>query len=200
MNVRRWTALAAILVIGVVAGRTTGTIAQDEKQAKPDMQKLAVDCAAAKLKLAKMNLARMEGLNKRVPGTLIKGMIEQFVQEVELAQQDLDIAKKNPGGDPYGACVERIRLGLQSAEHRAKRAYQTYEQAPDIVSKDDVERMRQIAIIADLQLQRGLALKDADAAKQLQWQLEIYASEIDRVRVYTYLLGQNRFGEFAPGL
>ncbi len=57
-----------------------------------------------------------------------------------------------------------------------------------------------MAVIADLQLQRGMALVDASPQDQLQWQLEVYSDEIDRVRIYTSLLGQNRFGEFAPGL
>jgi len=199
MNVRRWAALAAILVIGVVVGRTTGTVAQDDKKEQsPD--KLAVQCAEANLKLAQMNFARMQQLNQKVRGTLIAGMVDQFREEVELAQQQLDVAKKTPGGDPYQATVERMRLALRSAEARAKRALDTHEQAPDIVSKDDVERVRQIAVIADLQLQRGLALESATPQQQLQWQVEVFANEIDRVRIYTYLLGQNRFGEFSPGL
>ncbi len=199
MNVRRWAALAAILAIGMVVGRTAGTAAQDDKNEQaPD--KLAVQCAEANLKLAQMNFERMQQLNQKVRGTLIAGMVDQFREEVELAQQQLDVAKKTPGGDPYLATVERMRLALRSAEARAKRALDTHEQAPDIVSKDDVERMRQIAVIADLQLQRGLALKSATPQQQLQWQLEVLGNEIDRVRIYTYLLGQNRFGEFSPGL
>ncbi len=63
-----------------------------------------------------------------------------------------------------------------------------------------MERMRQVAIIADLELQRGLSLADAPDHAKLQWQLEVYGNEIDRVRIYSYLLGQNRFGEFSPGL
>ena len=200
MNVRRWAALAAILVLGVVVGRTTGIVAQDDKSGKSAPDKLAVQCAEANLKLAQMNLDRMKQLNQKVPGTLIAGMVDQFTEEVELAQQELEVAKKTPGGSPYLATVERMRLALRSAEARAKRALNTHEQAPDIVSKDDVERMRQIAVIADLQLQRGLALEKASPQQQLQWQLEVYGNEIDRVRIYAYLLGQNRFGEFSPGL
>lgn len=200
MNVRRWAALAAILVLGVVIGRTTGIVAQDDKSDKTAPDKLAVQCAEANLKLAQMNLDRMKQLNQKVRGTLISGMIDQFTAEVELAQQELDVAKSSPGGNPYQSTVERMRLALKTAEARAKRALDTHEQAPDIVSKNDVERMRQIAVIADLELQRGLSLEKASPQQQLQWQLEIYGNEIDRVRVYTYLLGQNRFGEFSPGL
>jgi len=199
MNVRHWSLVAAVLAIGIVAGRTTGSAAQDEKP-KYDFGQLTVQVAEAKLKLAQMNLERMQELNNKVRGTLITGMVEQFNEEVELAERELKAAQGNPGGDPFTATVERMRLALRSAMDREKRALATYEKAPDIVTKGDIERLRQVAVVADLQLQRGLALKDADHAKQLQWQIDVFASELDRVRVYSYLLGQNRFGEFAPGL
>lgn len=203
--------MAALLGIGLVAGRATGIggqqsaaaqdpQAQDKSGKQPGLDKLAVQSAEAQLKLAQMNYERMKQLNEKVRGTLIAGMVEQFAEEVELAQRALDTAKNNPGGDPYQATIERMKLALKEAEEREKRALKTYEQAPDIVTKDDVERMRQIVIVADLQLQRGLALKDASPHEQLQWQLDVFTGELDRVRIYTYLLGQNRFGEFAPGL
>lgn len=199
MNVRRWASVAALVVLGVVLGRTTGTVAQDDKP-KVDPDKLAIQVAEAELKIAEMNLARMKELNAKVRGTLISGMIEQFTDEVELAKLELEVAQKYPGGDPYRAAIERMRLALRSAEARAKRALKMYETAPEIMTKGDVERARQSAVIADLQLQRGLALENATPQRQLQWQMDIYGSELDRVRIYSYLLGQNRFGEFSPGL
>jgi hypothetical protein len=199
MNVRHWSAMAALLAIGIVAGRTTDTAAQDEKP-KYDFGQLTVQVGEAKLKLAQMNLQRMQELNNKVRGTLITGMVEQFTEEVELAKRELKAAKSNPGGDPFMATLERMRLALRSAEVREKRALATYGKAPDIVTKGDIERLRQVAVVADLQLQRGLALQDAEHGKQLQWQIDVFASELDRVRIYSYLLGQNRFGEFAPGL
>ncbi len=198
MNVRHWSAMAALLAIGIVAGRTSDTAAQDEP--KYDFGALTIQVAEAKLKLAQMNLVRIQELNNKVRGTLIAGMVEQFNEEVELAERELKAAKSNPGGDPFQAAIERMRLALRSAEDREKRALATYENAPDIVTKSDIERIRQVAVIADLQLQRGLSLQNADAGKQLQWQLDVFAGELDRVRIYSYLLGQNRFGEFAPGL
>lgn len=205
MNVRRLAAVAALLAIGVALGRTAG-LAQDDKQAGDKQasgkqaQSFAVQVAKANLQLAQMNLERMEQLNKKVPGTLITGMVQQFSEEVALAKTELEIAQKYPSGNSYLATVERMRLALDSAKDRAKRALTAHEQAPEIVTKNDVERIRQMAIIADLQLQRGMALADASPSDQLQWQMEVYGDELDRVRVYTYLLGQNRFGEFSPGL
>jgi hypothetical protein len=191
--------VAALVVVGVVLGRATGSVAQDEK-AKQDPDKLAVQAAEAQLKIAEMNLARMKELNSKVRGTLIAGMVEQFSDEVDLAKLELEVAKKYPGGDSYRATVERMRLALRSAEARAARALKMYETAPEITTRSDVERARQNAVIADLQLQRGLALENATPQRQLQWQMDVYSSELDRVRIYSYLLGQNRFGEFSPGL
>jgi hypothetical protein len=199
MNLRRWASVAALMVLGVVLGRATGSVAQDEK-AKQDPDKLAVQAAEAQLKIAEMNLARMKELNSKVRGTLIAGMVEQFSDEVDLAKLELEVAKKYPGGDSYRATVERMRLALRAAEARAARALKMYETAPEITSRSDVERARQNAVIADLQLQRGLALENATPQRQLQWQMDVYSSELDRVRIYSYLLGQNRFGEFSPGL
>jgi hypothetical protein len=199
MNVRRWASVAALVVLGVVLGRTTGSVAQDDKP-KADPDKLAIQVAQAELKIAEMNLARIKELNAKVRGTLIAGMVEQFTDEVELAKLELEVAKKYPGGDPYRATIERMRLALHASEARAARALKMYETAPEIMTKGDVERARQSAVIADLQLQRGLALESATPQRQMQWQMDIFGSELDRVRIYSYLLGQNRFGEFSPGL
>jgi hypothetical protein len=199
MNLRRWASVAALVVLGVVLGRATGSVAQDEK-AKQDPDKLAIQASEAQLKIAEMNLARIKELNSKVRGTLIAGMVEQFSDEVDLAKLELEVTKKYPGGDSYRATIERMRLALRSAEARAARALKMYETAPEITNRGDVERARQNAVIADLQLQRGLALENATPQRQLQWQMDVYSSELDRVRIYSYLLGQNRFGEFSPGL
>ncbi len=204
MNMRHWTIAAALLAVGIAVGHTTGSIAQDQAATDattiPNPDKLAMQVAQAKLKMAEMNLERIKELNAKVPGTLITGMVQQFSDEVELARLELDVLRKTPGGDPYQAMVERMRLALTASKDRADRALKTFETAPAIMTRNDVERARLSAIIADLQLQRGLALEGADPHKQLQWQLELIGNELGRVRVYTYLLGQNRFGEFSPGL
>jgi hypothetical protein len=199
MNVRRGVAVVVLLVIGITLGRTTGQ-AQSEQDAKKQADGFAMQAAKLNLQLAEMNLERMNRQNRRVPGTVIQGLIDMFAQEVELARAELSIFEKNAGGSPYLAMVERMRLAVRFSKARADRALAMFEKAPEIMSRTDVERMRNMARIADLQLQRGLALEKASAGDQLQWQLEVYGDELDRVRIYTWLLGQNRFGEFSPGL
>ena len=115
MILRRLSIAVMILAIGAALGRMTGPAeAQDDSQAKS----LGLEFAQMQLKLAEMNLARAQELNQRVPGTLISGMMQQFAEEVERARAELEIAKKMPDGDPYQACVERVRLALRSAEAR----------------------------------------------------------------------------------
>jgi len=194
----RWLATAAVtLAIGVMLGRTAGSAAGDDEQKAEDS--LAVRCAQAQLKMAELNLQWAQDMNKKVPGTLIGGMIEQFAEEVDMARLELQITEKTPLGDPYQACVERVKLALRSAETRAKKALESHEKAPQYVSKLDVERVRLSAIIADLQLQRGLALANASPHDKLQWQLEVLGDHLDRVTQYAFLLGQNRLGQFSPG-
>lgn len=197
MTLRRLAAMTVVLVIGVAVGRSTGSAAGDEEQKQAEA--LAVQCAAAELKLAEMNLARAQELNKKVPGTLVRGMMQQFSDEVDRAKTELEIAKKAPQGDPYQACIERVKLDLRTAEARAKEGLETHERAPTVVTKNDVERMRLVAIIADLQLQRGMSLANAPAEEKLKWQFEILSDDVDNIRVFTYLLGQNRIGQFFPG-
>ena len=197
MNARRLAGAVIILAIGVALGRTAGSAAGDDE--KKQQESLAAQCAQAQLKLAEMNLRWAQEMNKKVPGTLIGGMMEQFSDEVETAKARLETANKSLVGDPYQAAVERMKLALRSAQARAKTALQTYERAPTIVTKNDVERTRQAAVVADLQLQRGLALADAPPHEKLQWQLEVVGHDLDQVRLYTYLLGQNRLGQFSPG-
>jgi hypothetical protein len=197
MNHRRLAAVLVVLAIGVALGQTAGSA--DPKDEKNETDSLALQWAKAQLKLAEMNLQRVQELNKKIPGTLIGSMVREFSEVVEQARTELKIVERAPDGDPFRACVERVKLELRAAENRAQRALETHEKAPDVVTKSDVERMRLIAIVTDLQLQRGLKLQDASPQEQLQWQLEVIGYELGRVKQYTYLLGQNRFGQFSPG-
>jgi hypothetical protein len=199
MNHRRFAALFVALALGAALGWTAASAdGQDDKAAK-GKESLATQWARAQLRLAEMNLARAQELNQKIPGTLVGSMVREFTEEVELARAELKIVESAPEGNPYLACIERLRLALRTAEGRAKRALETHEKAPTVVTKSDVERMRLAAIVTDLQLQRGLELEKAAPHEQLQWQMEVYADDLDRVRQYTYLLGQNRFGQFSPG-
>jgi hypothetical protein len=197
MNHRRLAGMLVILAVGVALGRTAGSA--DPKDAKNETDSLSLQWAKAQLKLAEMNLARIQELNKKVPRTLVGSMVQEFVEEVEQARLQLQIIEKSPQGDPYRTCIERVKMQLRAAEERAQRGLKTYESAPDVVSKNDVERLRLSAVVADLQLQRGLSLENATPHEQLQWQLEVYGKDLDRVKQYVYLLGQNRFGQFSPG-
>ena len=196
MTLRRLAMVAAILAIGVALGRTAGSAAEEDDDKK--LKSLAVACAQAKLKLAEMNLARAQELNRKVAGTLIGGMMNQFVKEVTLAKVDLDIAQKSTDNDAFQASIERVKLAVAAAKERAKVGLLTHEKAPMVVTKGDVERMRLFAVIVDLQLQRAEALTDASAEKKLDWQLEMIGDDLERIRIYTYLLGQNRIGQFFP--
>ncbi len=120
MNVRRLAAAAAVLAIGVAVGRTV-SVAQDESDAQKKADSFATEYAKANLKLAQMNVQRMKQLNKRVPSTLITSMVQQFQEEAELAQAELEITQKHPGGNPFQSCVERMKLALRSAKDRADR-------------------------------------------------------------------------------
>lgn len=201
MNHRRIAVVLGMLAVGVALARPAGSAGPnaDATNEKAQEKSLTIRWAEAQLKLAQMNLDRVQELNKKVPRTLIGSMVREFAEEVEQAQTELKIAQETPEGDAFRACLERVKLDLRSAEDRAKRALQTHEKAPSVVSKSDVERMRVAAIVIDLQLQRGLELQDASPQEQLQWQLEVISGDLNRVRQYAYLLGQNRFGQFSPG-
>jgi len=197
MSYRRLAIVAVFLAIGVALGFAAGS--QSEEKDKKKLKSLSVECAQAKLRLAELNLARAQELNQKVPGTLIGGMMEQFEKEVTLAKVELQIAEKSTDGDPFQASIERAKLALAAAKERAKVGMQTYKKAPTVVTKGDVERMRLFAVIVDLQLQRGEALANGPAEQKLEWQLEMLGDDIERIRIYTYLLGQNRIGQFFPG-
>lgn len=192
MTLKRLACLAAILALG-----TAASAAQEVDQTR--LKELAVQCARAKLKLAEMNLARAQELNSKVPGTLISGMMDQFKKEVQQARVDLKIAQDATANDTFQTSIEHVRLALEAAKERAKIGLQTHKKAPTVVTKGDVERMRLFAVIIELQLQRGEALRSAPTEQKLDWVLEVLNDDLQRVRIYTYLLGQNRIGQFFPG-
>jgi hypothetical protein len=193
MNVRRLLSVVVLLAVGIVLGRSIG--AADGADKKSD-ESLALRCAKAQLRLAELNLKKAEDMNKKVPGTLIGGMVMQFSEDVDLAKVLVSNADKAPIGDSFHAMLERAQLNVKSAAARSARGEETRQKAPSVVSANDIERLKLATEIAQLQLERGRALVDAAPEAKLQWQFEMMADEISKLKQHTALLGQNRIGQF----
>lgn len=191
MNVRRLAGVVAILGIGAVLGHTAGS-AQDKK----DDKSLATRYAKAQLRLAELNLQKVQEMNKRVPGTLIQSVVQQFEEEVEFAKANVRHAEQNGVDLAYQSCLERAELGVRAAEAYAKRAEETHQRAPTMRSGTDVERAKVAMEMAQLQVERGKAASEAGFEAKCQWQLGLLGEELWKVRQQTALLGQNRFAQF----
>lgn len=192
MNVRRWAMGAAILVVGVVLGRGVGSTAADGDDAKALGQKYA----KMQVRLAELNLLKINEMNKKVPGTVVAPMVQMFVDDVELAKAHLAAVEKNGAFDGYLASLDRAEMNVRAAAARTKRTEETHQQAPAFANATDVERARVAQEVAILQFERGKSLANGSPDQKCQWQLEFLSDEIARVRQYASLIGQNRLAQF----
>jgi hypothetical protein len=190
MNFRRVLAVAGVLAACGVLIYHRGSAAP-ATDGKPQGS-LPVRYARAELRLAELTLQKAQEMNRKVPGTLIAGLMAQFAEDVEFAKLRLQNAQKTGGGDALEECLQRAELARRLAEGRLKKAVEANKRAPSVVDANELERLRLRLEIAELRLERGKSLVDATADAKLQWQLDMLNDDLARVAEQTYLLGQNR--------
>jgi hypothetical protein len=194
MNHRRLVAVTSILAICGALAYRSGTAAPPANT--PPQESLDVRYARAQLKFAELTLQKAQDMNRKVPGTLIGGLIARFADEVEFAKLRLQSAMRPEGIDALQACVQRAELARRLAENRLKKSIEANQRAPGIVPASELERIKLEVEIAQLRVERGKSLADATPDAKLQWQLEMLNDDLARVSEQTYLLGQNRLQQF----
>jgi hypothetical protein len=194
MNVRRFAATSTLLAVVGVACYQAGTAAPAADTVPKES--FAARRAEAKLRLAELALEKAQAMNRRVPGTLAGSTISQFTDDVELARQQLKNAKREGGADPFQSALDRAEMAVRSAENKYRKVREADERSPGVLQPVDLERWQLAAEVARLQLEQGRSLANADPQAKLQWQLEMLGDELSQIKQQTYLLGQNRLGQF----
>ena len=110
MKLRRLVAVAVLLVVCGVIFYKSGSAAPPAKGSETkEAESIAVRYARAQLRVAELTLQKAQAMNKRLPGTLVSGMVSQFSDEVELSKLRLQAAMSSSEVDPLQACAANAR-------------------------------------------------------------------------------------------
>jgi hypothetical protein len=197
MNFRRLAIAVGILATcGAVfyQSRSAAQAPGNDTQAS-SKESIEVRYARARLRQAELTLQKAQELNKKMGGTLIGGTVSQFSDDVDFAKYQLQLAL-HPEADSLRGIIARAELDLRMAETRLKKAVEANQRAPEVVSAADVERSRLGVEVIKLRIERGKSLAGASPDVKLQWQVNVLADELSRVREQTNLLNQNRYPQF----
>jgi hypothetical protein len=193
-------ALLVILAIAVVGFAQARTAAPEEKAstgaADSQSRDFALRYARAQLKLAEIRLQKAQEMNRRIPQTLAKGVIEQFADDVEFAKAQLRAADTGGSVDGFGVWKRQVELELADREESLKIAEDANRRVPGVYQPIDLERMRAAVELAKLRVERAASLADASPDARLAWQLEMMQEGLTRVDQMVTLSLQNRLSEF----
>jgi hypothetical protein len=104
--------------------------------------------------LAKLDLQKAQESNKQVSGTIPADEVERLEQTHRLAQQRLEQIQKSGGGDPGVDRVSQAQANAQIYEENLNKAIAANRRAANSVPALEVERLRVIAELGRLQVER----------------------------------------------
>jgi DNA repair exonuclease SbcCD ATPase subunit len=144
-------------------------------------QSLEVRYAQAQLRLAEVNLKRVERMNQRVPRSVPGDMVAEYREDVEVAKLRLENLASGKGENDFQVWLRRAEEAAQSAEARLRSGMAVNQRAPGTLDALELERLRLRAELARLRLARGQALADQPRETQVQWQLDYLSDEVQRL-------------------
>lgn len=124
-----------------------------------------------RLALSQLELQRVRQINQRIPGTFTKTALEAIEQSVIIDEEQYKALTQKSG--------QRIPLYIIAAEANVKAAQQALQrvlainqQNPDTISPMEVERLRLVAELANVGLEKARSIKPQNEAQFLQWQID----------------------------
>lgn len=174
MNSRWGTILIALLMAGMTAAA--------EPQGAVSGESLEVRSARAQLRLAEANLLRMERANQRVAGTIPSEVVNEYRDDVAVAKARLERALGGSKEAQFLASLRNAQAGLRAVEAQWTGAQAANRRTPGAYDEMDVERLRLLAEVARLRVERGQALVGKSPEAQREWQIEYLTDEVQRLR------------------
>jgi len=186
-------ALGFLVIVAALSYQAGSAAQATDKAAK---ESLETRCARAQLRLAELALEKAQALNRKVPGTLTGATVARIADDVEYAKLQLQNVLKSGGFDSFQACLDRAEMSLKLADSRYKTARDANQRSPGVLQPLDLERWQLAAELARMRLEHGRSLATASPQAKLEFQLDLMSDELSQVKQQTYLLGQNRLGQF----
>ncbi len=151
---------------------------------------LDVRLAEAKLRLARFELSRAKGINRRVPGVYQQETLDRLEQVVKVAEKELALARGDEH-DLHAVHLLQLEAELELTSRQLRAATEANQSAPHTVSAVNVERFRLRAEVARLTLARAKQASNFRSTEaHLQWQVDRLFEEIQRLRGEIPLLSQ----------
>lgn len=169
--------IVSILLLATWIGRWPSQAAPQ----KPPRDSLEIRQARIQLHLAEVNLQRVQQMNQRVARAVPADVVAEYQEDVEVARLRLQRLLDGKGEGDFAVWLRRAQAIARSAEVQWKSAVAVNRQAPGTVDTLDVERLRLRAELARMRLARGQELASQSREKQVQWQEEFLADEVQRL-------------------
>jgi hypothetical protein len=180
MNRRPILLVAAGLVLaGLVWAGTVASAPASEPSAPAES--LALRSAKAKLRLAELNLKRVQRSNQRVAGAVPADIVAEYRQDVDVAKARVEIAAKGQE-NTFPVWLLAAEAAAKAAEARWQSARAANQRQPGTVDDLDLDRLKARVEIAQLAMLEGRTLADKPAEAQLQWQVNFLKDEVARLQ------------------
>lgn len=137
--------------------------------------------AEAQLKLAEVNLQKVQRMNERVARAVPGDLIAEYREDVEVAKLRVQHLASGKEESRLRVWLRRAEADAKAAQARWKSGVAVNERAPGTIDPLDLERLRVQADVARLRLARGRAVADQSQEAQVQWQLNYLSDEVQRL-------------------
>jgi hypothetical protein len=170
---------------------------QDQSQQKSktsgEQSQLAndLDIRYARLTLAmsKLELQRVQQINRQVPGTFTRTSIAAFDQSVLINEEQLKMLTQQGG--------KRVPMFLITAEANAKAEQQHLQRVlainqlnPGTITQIEIERARLRAELANVGLEKARSVNPKNEAQFLQWQMDQLREDLYQLRTWVAQLSR----------
>jgi len=170
-------AFGSLAAVALALPVATPVVMADE--ASQPTNSIAVRLARAEVALATANLRRVEGMNRRVAGTVPDEIVAAYRGDLAGAKAKLARAQASGKLTTYETYLLRAETDARNAQDKWQRAKAANAAASGVIGDAQLERLRQQVNLAMLTVEAG---KSAESpAARLQWQLDYLLRAVHRL-------------------
>lgn len=166
-----------LLTLALAAGLGLHLLRAPGGQRVADDASLDAQYAAAKLRLAEANLARVERMNRRVANVVPASVVDDYRRDVAVAQAR--VAQGAP--DAMGVWLQEVERDWRAADAAWRSAEAANDRTRGTVDPLDVDRLRLRAEVLRLNLERGRSLQAQPREAQIAWRISALNDELEQL-------------------
>ena len=191
MKIQKPTRNAWLIVVMVLA---IAPVVHAQEEQKSNSIDYRLQYAKAFLAYSKVNLERAENMNARVSGTVPAALVEEYRDDVEVAEKLLSVAQSGDATHTFSVFVRLAEASYNQATRDYERAKALRTRTRGSFSELDVERLRLRAELAKINLEEGRSLTDGPEERQSQWKMRLLYTEVMRLngQIQRLTLGRGR--------